>query len=309
MRMTDDRTGAEMDGAGLSGDGRFSAPAVRAGDFAACLDMIKRLDKDRHAALLFAPAEHRNPLSAIQAFGLEIARVRDIVSDPLPGEVRYQWWLDVLTGDGHGEVSAHPVAAALLETIRSGQLPLKPFTDLIEARTFDLYDDLFPDVAALEGYCGEISSALIQLSCIILSGGREAGPADAVGHAGVAFALTGLLRAFPWSSRRGQVHIPKATLDQAGADRGDIVNGRDTPALREALRLMRNLARHHLTETRRHIGTVKPAFAPAFLQLATVESYLAAMEAPDYDPFRSLIDVPHWRRLWWMFRQSRRAGL
>jgi phytoene synthase len=289
----------------MSGEG--ASPAIGNGQ-AHCAEMVRAMDRDRHVATLFAPADRRPPLDALHAFALEIARVREQVSDPLPGEVRLQWWRDLLDGELRGEVAGHPVAAALLATIADNRLPLKPLTDLVEARVFDLYEDLFPDVAALEGYCGETASSLIQLACIILARGESAGPAEAAGHAGCAFAMTGLLRALPWTARRGQVFIPADVLATHGLERGDIVNGRDTPALRAALAEMRGHARRHLARTRALIGSVEPRFAPAFLHLVSVEPYLELMERPDYRPFASLIDIPHWRRVWLAWRQARRAA-
>jgi phytoene synthase len=277
--------------------------------FPHCESMVRTMDRDRHVAVLFAPADRRPALFALHAFALEIGRVRELVSDPLPGEVRFQWWSDLLQGELRGHVGGHPVAAALLATMAENRLPARPLIDLIEARSFDLYEELFADVTALEAYCGQTSSALIQLSCIILARGEASGPAEAAGHAGCAHAIAGLLRAFPWTSRRGQVFVPQALLDEAGASRADIVNGRDTPALRKALGLMRDLARHHLDRTRGLIGTVEPRFAPAFLHLVGVEPYLERMERPDYEPFQSVIDIPHWKRIWLAWKQARPAGL
>ncbi len=42
-------------------------------------------------------------------------------------------------------------------------------------------------------------SALIQCGAMILVDGRDPGSADAAGHAGVAQAITGLLRALPFT--------------------------------------------------------------------------------------------------------------
>jgi 15-cis-phytoene synthase len=288
--------------------GESAEPAIAAGR-EHCAAMVRTMDPDRHVATLFAPPDRRPALVALYAFAQEIARVREQVSDPLPGEVRLQWWSDLLDGELRGDVGGHPVAAALLQTIADNRLPKEPMLALIEARSFDLYEDLFPDVTALEGYCGETSSALIQLACIILAKGETAGPAEAAGHAGCAHAITGLLRAFPWTSRRGQCFIPKTTLDAAGADRGMVVNGKDTAELRGALQALRGTARHHLARTRALIGTVEPRFAPAFLHLASTERHLDRMEQPDYLPFETVVDVPHWRRIWLTFRQARRAGL
>ena len=49
--------------------------------------------------------------------------MRDRVREPMPGEIRLQWWRDVLNGERAGEAAANPVAAALIETIARFALP------------------------------------------------------------------------------------------------------------------------------------------------------------------------------------------
>jgi phytoene synthase len=270
--------------------------------------LVSAGDRDRFLAALFAPEATRKRLLALYAFNLEIARVREIVSDPMPGEVRFQWWRDVLLGTARGEAQANPIARALLETIAACRLPVKALTDLIEARIFDLYDDPMPTLNDLEGYCGETSSALIQLGTIALSGGDDPQCYDAAGHAGVAYALTGLLRALPFHASRGQCYVPLDVLARHGARRDDLLAGEATPALRAALGELRARARHHLAQTRRLIGTVPKNAAPAFLPVALVEPYLNLMDRPDYAPFRRVVELPQWRRQWVLWRQARRAG-
>ena len=85
--------------------------------FAHCERLVRAADKDRFLATLFAPKRHRPALFALYAFNAEVARVREQVRDPVAGQVRLQWWSDMLAGTGHGDVTAHPVAAALLATI------------------------------------------------------------------------------------------------------------------------------------------------------------------------------------------------
>ena len=85
--------------------------------FAHCEALVRAADRDRFLATLFAPAEHRGALFALYAFNIEIARVREVVREPLAGEIRLQWWDDALSGRGRGEVEANPVAAALRTAI------------------------------------------------------------------------------------------------------------------------------------------------------------------------------------------------
>ncbi len=270
--------------------------------YAHCVALVHAFDPDRHVANHFAPVDRRPHLAALHAFALEIGRIRASVSEAMPGEIRLQWWREALSGDRGAEAAANPVSAALLATIAANALPLKPFLDLIEARTFDLYDDLMPDWNALEGYLGETQSGLIQVAGIVLMRGGDPGAADAAGHAGVAIGLSALLRAFPWHARRGQVLLPAALLGAVGVSREDIVSGRDGEGLRAALAETRRRARDHLAKARGELAIAPQELRPAFLPLAMVDAYLDRMERRDYQPFATVVDAQHWRRIWRMWR-------
>ncbi len=274
--------------------------------YAHCASLVREADQDRYIATLYAPEEARPGLFALYAFSHEIARVREAVSEPLPGEVRLQWWRDLLEGDAKGGAHAHPVAAALLDTILRYRLPIAPLTGLIDARIFDLYDDPMPSLGDLEGYAGETSSALIRLACLVLAQGRDPGGAAACGHAGVAYALAGLMRAFPWHAASGQVYLPADVLARNGVTRDDIVRGRGGPGVLYTLRELREIARRHLRELQGLRDTIPAALAPAFLPVALVEPYLKRMERRGYDPFRTIVTLPAWQRQWHIWRAARR---
>src|SRR5262249_48021126 len=70
--------------------------------FAHCEALLRAADRDRFLATLFAPAEHRAALFALYVFNVEITRVREAAREPLAGEIRLQWWSDVLGGGGGG---------------------------------------------------------------------------------------------------------------------------------------------------------------------------------------------------------------
>jgi 15-cis-phytoene synthase len=292
-----------------AGADQLSAPMASAYDV--CTQMVRESDPDRYFSAMFAPAAARPHLMALYAFNQDIAQVRERVSDPLPGEVRLQWWRDVLEGDARGDAQAHPVAAALLDTAARFKLPRLALTNLIDARIFDLYDDPMPDLMTLEGYCGETSSALIRLACLVLAGGQEPGinpsGAEAAGHAGVAYAITGLLRAFPWHAARGQLFVPTHMLSAHGATREDVVTGRGGPGVNRALVDLRRVARKHLERTRAVRITISSEIAPAFLATVLVEPYLKVMERADYNPFQTRVDLPNWKKLWVLWRQAKAA--
>ena len=129
-------------------------------EFAHCAQLVRQADRDRFIASLFAPADKRDGLYALYAFNAEIARVREVARQALAGEIRLQWWSDVIAGERTGEARANPVAAALLATIERHRLSPGRLITMVEAHRFDLYDEPMRDLAQLETYARQTSSAL-----------------------------------------------------------------------------------------------------------------------------------------------------
>ncbi len=266
---------------------------------------LRDTDRDRYLACLLSPAEKRHPLAALYAFYAEIARVRDIIHEPLPGEIRLQWWRDMLanersTGEGH------PVAEALLDCIRKHRLPVAVLQDMIDARIFDLYDDPMEDRSALEGYAGETASALIQLASLILDPANAANSAEAAGHAGVAQTIAGLLLLLPTHCRRGQVYFPADLLRATGLDREALIEGRDEEAIGRAIRAFCGLGRDHLAKARSTMVSISAQNFAAFIPVALAEPIFDQAERAGARILKHAIQPPQWRRQWRMWRASRR---
>jgi phytoene synthase len=273
-------------------------------DLDALLALLRDNDRDRYFAVLFSPAEARPALAALYAFALEIARVRERVSDALPGEMRLQWWRELLAGEARGDPGGSPVARGLLDAVARYSLPIAAFDVMIDARSSDLYDDLPPTVGDLEGYCGETSSVVMRLASLILSGGLDPGGAEAAGYAGVAYALAGLLRAYPWHAAAGRLHLPEDLMARHGLTREAAMSGVATPSLMGVLADLRALARQRLAQAGPGLAGLHRTPRLGMLPAALVSDYLNAMERPGYDPFRTRVDMPDLRRLWryWRWR-------
>ncbi len=273
-----------------------------------CEELVRASDKDRYLATLFAPADRRGPLFALYAFANEIATVRDRAREPMPGEIRLQWWRDVLGGERRGEAEANPVAAGLLGTIARFRLSSEQLLELIEAHAFDLYDDPMPTLAALEGYARK--TAMFAPAAQIVADNHTGLVPLAIEHAGIATALTGVLRSFARHVSRSQLYLPLDILDRHGARLDDIRAGHMTPALRAALADLRGEARRHLALFEAALPELPATTMPAVLPVALLRGDLALMDRADYDPFRTPVGVAQWRRQWTLWRTARRyAGL
>jgi phytoene synthase len=268
-----------------------------------CADLVRTHDFPRYAATLFLPQATRRALLAIYAFNVEISRVRDQVSQPLPGEIRMQWWTDMLAGAGHGGVEGNPVAAELLQTIGEYRLPTEPLLRLIEEHQFDLYNDPMPSMAALEGYVTETSAALFSLGARI-SAQPSAATDHLARHAGLAQGIAQVIAALPLDAARRQLFLPLQLLQQHGSGMEEAYSGKQTPGTRAAIDQLIGDARKHLRTAFDLLTQVPPQARPVFLPLALVHRDLTRMSRADFDPF-----VPQptsrLRTLWTLWRASR----
>lgn len=268
-----------------------------------CADLVRTHDFVRYASTLFQPAVQRRALLAIYAFNIEILRVREQVSQPLPGEMRLQWWTDMLAGADHGGVEGNPVAAELKLAIRDFRLPVEPLSRLIDEHQFDLYNDPMPSMAALEGYINDTASALLSLAARVASR-----PSEAIDHlarhAGLAQGIVQLIAALPLDASRRQLFVPLQLLQQHGSGMEEVFSGKQTQQARAAIDQLIGEARRHLDTAFELLAGVPAEVKPIFLPLALVRRELKRMSRADVDPF-----VPHvtsrFRILWTLWRASR----
>jgi phytoene synthase len=260
-----------------------------------CLATLRETDRDRYLACLLSPADKRRPLAALYAFHAELARIRELVHEPLPGEVRMQYWRDLLEGNAHGSSEANPVAAELLTAIEAHRLPRQTLIDMIEARIFDLYDDPMETRGALEGYAGETASALIQLASLILSPEDAPRSADAAGHAGVAQAISGMLMLMPLHRRRGQLYLPLDILSATGLDRDGFLSGKDVERTTAAIDAFAGLGLEHLAKARVG-GPISQRVIAAYLPVALAGAVLKEAQRLGSSLLDKPIQRPQWQR-------------
>ena len=263
-----------------------------------CAEVVRGADRDRFIASLFAPAHDRDSLYALYAFDVEVAQVRDRAREAVAGEIRLQWWREVLAGDRRDEAMASPVAASFLNAIEKHRLPVNTLSALVEARRFDLYDEPMQTVSELEDYACKTASAVFDMAARVL--GIDA--AAAAKPAGMAYTFAGLLTALPRHALRRQLCLPIELLDRHGASATDLFAGRSSPALNQAAAELRSLARRHLAAAVTSLRELPQQVLPAFLPLATLRRALDRLDSSDILSPKALAP---WRRQWLIWRAAR----
>lgn len=264
------------------------------------MDAVRAADHDRYLTALYAPAARRDALFSLYAFNAEIAGIRDRIHEALPGEVRLQWWRDVIAADDDGV--GHPVADALKAAIAAHRLPKPAFDNMLEARIFDLYDDPMPSRTDLEGYCGETAAALIQFAAMVLDPVEAPRIAELAGRAGCAQAMTGLLLLLPLHRKRGQCFVPADILASAGSSPEEFIAGDGGQGAKRAVAAMIALAREHLSAFERGASALPVSLRPAFLPLTLTHAYLGKMES--HSPLNGVARLSALRRHWLLLRRA-----
>ena len=248
-----------------------------------CSDLARARDFRTYAASLFISPAARRAWIALAAFNAEVAHVRDHVSQPLPGEIRLQWWRDVLTGEGQGsrgEAEANPVAADLLRAIALHDLPIEALVRLIDAHVFDVYDDPMPDMAALEAHCRDTAAALYTLRAKVL-GVTSPDVARIAEHAGIAEGLTDVMLALPRHAARRQLYLPGDLMNLHGVIAEEFFLRQAGPPLKDALAHLRREADKQMKQALLMLESAPSAARPSFLPLAVIGKILSRLETSD----------------------------
>lgn len=257
-----------------------------------CEELVCRHDPDRYLAALFAPAPLRPHLYALYAFNYEIARIAESVSEPMMAEIRRQWWRETVGEAAKGLARRHDVAEALCELFAHTAAEPARFINLIDARTKDDSSEEFASLAELESYADGTAGEVMRIAARILGAGERLDPLSRA--AGMAYGLTGLLRAMPHRAARAKLDLPLDLMAQLDLSRERLLAGECGRALEPALQVVGGRALRHL-DAARAFQIDRSALA-GFLHTALCGAYLRAMLRPGFDPFRQDCEIAQWRR-------------
>jgi NADH dehydrogenase [ubiquinone] 1 alpha subcomplex assembly factor 6 len=267
-----------------------------------CAAEVRRWDYDRYLAGLFAPAAARERLFALYAFNHEIAKVRETVREPMLGQIRLQWWREAIAGIYEGKIRKHPVVEALACAIGGANAAANParagFEALIDAREFDLAGRAPASLAELEAYCAGTSSQLLWLAAEML-GARGEGTREALRPVGIAWALTGLVRAIPFHARARRQYIPADIAAATGLTEEALFSLKPSAELHCAAAELAACAERHLASIS---GRAERAARPLMLMATLARAYLHRLRRSGHEVTERPVEISPVAkiiRLWW----------
>ena len=213
--------------------------------------LVRRADPDRFLCALFAPPARREALLTLYAFNVELARAREVASQPMLAMIRLQWWREVVEGARR----AHEVATPLTALLDAGTVDREEALALIDAREAEL-----DTIESLDEWRAWL---LAGAGGLAVAAGRVLGaPAEPRLRAlGAAYGVAGVLRSVPALARAGRCLLPLDVLTAHGLVPEAVIATPHAPAVRAAVAVLAAEGRTWLGQP----GQVPPGWRAAAL--------------------------------------------
>lgn len=223
------------------------------------LERVSLADPDRMRAARLADPDLRDRLFALYAFHAELAKVPELVSEPMLGQIRYQWWRDCLDEIyGDKPVRRHEVSTPLAEMVRASGVSRFLLERIIDGRERDLDPRPFASINEATSYADATSGALLNAALAVLGeDGRDA--------AGRAWGLTGLARGYRYYADTMLKEVAFADILAAARDAYDEARGKTSASAIPALAYV--------------------SLVPGYLKRMSRSDYEPTQAVPDYVPF------------------------
>jgi phytoene synthase len=248
-----------------------------------CADSVRRYDHDRYLTALFAPADRREDLFALYAFNLEVAKTREVVSEPMLGQIRLQWWRESIEGAYEGQPRRHEVVEPLAAAIARHELDRTLFDRLIDGREADMDDEAPTDLDCLINYAQVTGAPVTQLAAQML-GATDPASQEAARLVGTGWALTGIIRAVPFLARGHRCRLPANLMIRHGVTEPALYEMKPEPGIAKVVEAVGDAAADHLRNARSSWRDVAKAALPAMLTARLADHYLGRIARGGYDP-------------------------
>uniref|UniRef100_A0A670KEE0 NADH:ubiquinone oxidoreductase complex assembly factor 6 n=1 Tax=Podarcis muralis TaxID=64176 RepID=A0A670KEE0_PODMU len=230
-----------------------------------CMELLRKRDYEGFLCSLLLPAECRRSAFALRAFNVELAQIKESVTQKTIGLMRIQFWRQAVEDMYHDNPPQQPVAV-----------------ELWKEKNMD--DRAYRDIGELEAYAENTQSAILYLTLEML-GVKDLHADHAASHIGKAQGIVTCLRATPFHASRGKVFLPMDICMLHGVSQEDFIRRNQEKKMRDVIYDIASQAHVHLEHARSFRKNVPVKAFPAFLYTAALEDYLNKIQKVDFDIF------------------------
>ncbi|XP_009322722.1 PREDICTED: NADH dehydrogenase (ubiquinone) complex I, assembly factor 6 [Pygoscelis adeliae] len=245
---------------------------------------LRKRDYEGFLCSLLLPVESRTSAFALRAFNVELAQIKDSITQKTTGLMRMQFWREAVEDIYCDNPPHQPVAAELWRAVKRHNLTKMWFMKIIDEREKNLDDRAYRNIQELETYAENTQSALLYLTLEML-GVRDIHADHAASHIGKAQGIVTCLRATPYHSTRQKVFLPMDICMLHGVSQEDFIRGKQEKNVRDVIYDIASQAHIHLEHARSFSKKVPVKAYPAFFCTVALDDYLCNMRKVDFNIF------------------------
>ncbi|KAK4530201.1 hypothetical protein CCYA_CCYA03G1058 [Cyanidiococcus yangmingshanensis] len=291
-----------------------STDAAQRSDYEFCLQQLRQSDYGNYLInLLHSSHDSRCAHASLFAFSVQLARIKDAVTNEDMGRLRLSFFRDALQGiydADHAMARVHgplqsPTLRALRETIQRFSLPVEPFNLLLSAREADLRYPQPETVHELVKYAQAAHGSCIALHARVLLATLEK-PVEQEALAaidlfatqiGTASGLAVLLRGAPHHAAKFQTYVPRDIMKACNVSVKELVSQKVSVSSnrKKAFQSVAEMAEEYLNRARRESAAwkcVPRACRLAFLPAVLASAYLRRLRSSGYDVYDRRLQLP-----------------
>lgn len=210
-----------------------------------CEALMRRRESNFSLGFTFLPEKKRRAIHVVYAF----CRFVDDVSDEAEGaeapggpapvksddpKVLLGRWTRELDRVYKEKTATHPISIALLDVLKSYNIPRDGFQDLVDGCVRDQEYKRYPDFKTLSGYCDLVATSIAKVSLPVYGFRKDPRIIRHGRDLSFAFQLTNIVRDIAEDLERGRVYVPAEDFARFGLTPESLAGGVCEPSRRDA---------------------------------------------------------------------------
>lgn len=265
------------------------------------MDESKKIAKESKSSFYYAfnllPQEKRDAMNAIYAF---CRKSDDIVDEDYgPDSLKYEnlrKWRNELENALSGK-SNYVLLNKVVSSIRTFNIPVEPFFDLIKGMEIDLQRKRFESFEDLRDYCYKVAST-VGLMTIEIFGYKYPSTREFAVNLGLALQLTNILRDVKKDAANGRIYLPAEDLDRFNYSEIELLNNVYNENFRALMQFQAQRARGFYAAANKALKFEdKPSLFAARAMQHIYWSLLEKLERSDFDVYNSDINVSKFKKV------------
>ncbi|KAI7858254.1 isoprenoid synthase domain-containing protein [Circinella umbellata] len=254
----------------------------------------RQRDYEGYLCVPFYPRHVRDVEYAIRAFNVELASIRESVSNPNTGKMRMQFWKDTIDKIYKGNPPQQPIALALDAALKHSQLSSLWFKRIINERMTNLDDHQFMTINDMETYSENTASSLLYLQLESL-GIKDVNADHAISHIGKMIGITTFLRSLPFHLSQKRMVLPAQITAKYNISQEEVFRNGHVEGLEDAVFEVATAANDHLLTARSMLKSVPSDAFPVVLSAIPTARYLEKLEATNFNVFDTSLQRKDWK--------------